>query len=140
MELIEINSNLINNFGKRFPNILSNTKYLDDGSISIEIPLPKIPTVSLKITTQNHEITLGFIMWHIHGDMLGGKTIDEQIANSLDYIKLIIEDKIKLVLLYKSNVLIDLYPTDDPDFELSNIEMDETVIINTWSLIQPNKE
>jgi hypothetical protein len=109
--------------------------YLHDGpegSLSIAVPHPRIPT-GLLINTEGDEITIGFQEWHTHGDMLGGDSPEQHLRAALEFVRRILEDEVQLVISYVDGAFRDAWVTEDPAKDEKYSEPNEELLIGTWS-------
>lgn len=95
----------------------------------VEYPSPEKELV-LWISTQDHEITVGFdkeeeCVWHTHMSLFGAYEPESELNAMVKYIKGIFEGRERIV----TNSRNEIYVTDTPE---ETIESDNFVILKKW--------
>jgi len=115
-----------------FPRLLPYLAETDSGSLTIGIPHPTIPP-GLHISTDGDEITVGFGIWHTHGELLGGRTPDEHMHAAFEFVERILDNEVPIVVSYLDGEFHDAWVSDDPTREGKHVQPNERIRIGTWS-------
>jgi hypothetical protein len=115
-----------------FPRLLPYLTESDEGSLQLLVPHPMIPP-GLRITTTEDDITVGFRTWHTHGELLGGRTPEEQMRAAFVFVEQILNDEVPIVVSYVAGEFNDAWVTSDPAKEGEYVQPNEHIRIGTWS-------
>jgi hypothetical protein len=133
MEQKEFSDYIISGLIRRYPQFENCCKFKSHGIIDIEYK-SKQGLVTLRVTTQDREVTIGFSAnenqfgFHLHMSQLGASTPDERLNEAINFIDDIIGDKETIIY---SN--IDGYMLGDIDEIRKYQQPDELIAATVWS-------
>ncbi len=118
---------------ERFPRFIDYYK-LDNNILTIDYPSSQ-RLLSLWITTQNLEITVGFddkngqCTWHIHMSQFGANDPDEELKEAINLINgILIGNEI-----IAFNSTLGYYLTDNPNDDIKNKLNEEILEFKRWN-------
>jgi hypothetical protein len=133
MEQKEFTDYIIPKIIDRFPQLKNCVQFKPNDIINIDYKSQQ-GKLTLRLTTQDKEITVGFAIdskfgWHTHMNMFGAETPDEEIEEAIMLIDSIFRDQEKIV----HSTVLGYFITDDIEDVDKYKQEDEIIETFYWS-------
>jgi hypothetical protein len=129
----ELSDYVLTGLLQRFPQFMDYYK-LDNDILTIEYPSSQ-RLLSLWITTQNLEVTVGFdgkngqCNWHVHMSQFGANNPDEELKEAVNLVNNILIGNEIIAF----NSTFGYYLTDNPSDEIKNKQKNEILEFKRWN-------